>query len=131
MLLAGGCRSSILQVGRWPDLAMGILRHLDDRRVCDVAETKSRPSRVCVAEVDFASRQNGSCVSAAETEETKKMDFPSPPHTPFAGPNQGAKRPHTHKLKVALGYSHDNKPIQAKKPIFQKIVLRQVLISRV
>ena len=82
-------------------------------------------------EVDFATRQNGSCVSAAETEETKKMDFPSPPHTPFAGPNQGAKRPHTHKLKVALGYSHDNKPIQAKKNIFQKIVLRQVLISRV
>ena len=130
MLLAGGCRSSILQVGRWPDLAKGILRHLDDRRVCDVAE-RNRPSRTFAWEVDFASRQNGSCVSGAETEETKKMDFPSPPHTPFAGPNQGAKRPHTHKLKVALGYSHDNKPIQAKKPIFQKIVLRQVLISRV
>ena len=72
-------------------------------------------------EVDFASSKTAPCVSAAETEETKKMDFPSPPHTPFAGPNQGAKRPHTHKLKVALGYSHDNKPIQAKKPIFQKI----------
>ena len=82
-------------------------------------------------EVDFATRQNGSCVSAAETEETKKMDFPSPPHTPFAGPNQGAKRPHTHKLKVALGYSHDNKPIQAKKPIFQKITQGFLFISRV
>ena len=76
-------------------------------------------------------RQNGSGVSAAESEETKKMDFPTPPHTPLAGPNQGTKRPHTHKLKLALGYSHGIKAFQAKSSTFNKITQGALSISRV
>ena len=87
--------------------------------MCDVAETKSREPSISAGRW-LTLRQNGSGVSAAESEETKKMDFPTPAHTPLAGPNQGTKRPHTHKLKLALGYLqvHDTKPIQGKKATF-------------
>ena len=88
----------------------------------DVAETKSLEPSIFAGRW-LTLRQNGSGVSAAESEETKKMDFPTPPHTPLAGPNQGTKRPHTHKLKLALGYSHDIKAIQAKSSTFNKIKL--------
>ena len=76
---------------------------LDDREACAMSETKSREPSISAGRW-LTLRQNGSGVSAAESEELKKMDFPSPPHTPLAGPNQGTKRPHTHKLKVALVY---------------------------
>ena len=82
-------------------------------------------------EVWLTLRQNGSGVSAAVSEETKKMDFPTPPHTPLAGPNQGTKRPHTHKLKLALGYSHGIKAFQEKSSTFNKITQGALSISRV
>ena len=131
MDLAARYRSSTPQVGRWTDLAKGIGRHWTF-----VSRVRCRGNEIARVPSIFAGRwltlrQNGSGVSAAESEETKKMDFPTPPHTPLAGPNQGTKRPHTHKLKLALGYSHDIKAIQAKSSTFNKITQGALSISRV